>query len=114
METLGFMFETLCEIDLKIYAESFDANPYHYQGYKNQGMDALIELTDRNWCAFEIMLGANQIDSAAENFLKIKKQIETEQNDISPAVCYVIYGLTNAAYCRPNGVFVVPITALKD
>ena len=31
LETLGFLFESLCEHDLKIYAESFGANVYHYQ-----------------------------------------------------------------------------------
>jgi hypothetical protein len=30
------------------------------------------------------------------------------------AILCVVCGLTNAAYRRPDGVFVVPITALKD
>ena len=42
LETLGFLFEALCERDLRIYAESFGANLYHYQDYKNQEIDALI------------------------------------------------------------------------
>lgn len=33
---------------------------------------------------------------------------------IAPSVLYVICGLSNAAYVRNDGVFVVPITALKD
>ena len=31
LETFGFLFEALCERDLKIYAESFGASLYHYQ-----------------------------------------------------------------------------------
>lgn len=54
LETLGSLFEALCERDLRIYAESFGASLYHYQDYKNQEIDAVIELPDGQWCAFEI------------------------------------------------------------
>lgn len=113
LETLGFLFEALCERDLRIYAESFDANLYHYQDYQNQEIDAVIELADGQWCAFEIKLGANQIDTAAENLLKIKRQIEEDTRGKPPAVLCVLCGMSNAAYRRADGVFVVPITALK-
>lgn len=113
LETLGFLFEALCERDLRIYAESFDANLYHYQDYQNQEIDAVIELADGQWCAFEIKLGANQIDTAAENLLKIKRQIEEDPRGKPPAVLCVLCGMSNAAYRRADGVFVVPITALK-
>ncbi len=113
LETLGFLFEALCERDLRIYAESFDAELYHYQYYKNREIDAVIELEDGRWCAFEIKLGANQIDEAAKNLIKLKNSIEAE-NGVAPSVLCVICGLSNAAYMREDGVFVVPITALKD
>lgn len=113
LETLGFLFEALCERDLRIYADSFDAKLYHYQDYNNREIDAVIELSDSKWCAFEIKLGANQIDKAAESLLNLKKSIE-EEGGIAPSVLCVICGLSNAAYIRDDGVFVVPITALKD
>ena len=71
--TLGFLFEALCERDLRIYADSFDAKLYHYQDYNNREIDAVIELSDGKWCAFEIKLGANQIDKAAESLINLKK-----------------------------------------
>ena len=113
LNTLGFLFEALCERDLKIYAESFRANVYHYQDYKDREIDAVVELEDGDWCAFEIKLGANQIDEAAESLLKIKNEVEKE-NGKSPKVLCVICGLVNAAYKREDGVYVVPITALKN
>ena len=113
LETLGFLFEALCERDLRIYADSFDAKLYHYQDYNNREIDAVIELSDGRWIAFEIKLGANQIDKAAESLLNLKKSIE-EEGGIAPSVLCVICGLSNAAYIRDDGVFVVPITALKD
>lgn len=113
LETLGFLFEALCERDLRIYAESFGGNLYHYQDYQNREIDAVIELNDGQWCAFEIKLGANQIDAAAENLLKIKKEFE-KQGGEGPQVLCVVCGLANAAYVREDGVIVVPITALKE
>ncbi len=113
LETLGFLFEALCERDLKIYAEAFGANLYHYQDYRNKEIDAVVELENGQWAAFEIKLGANQIDAAAENLLRIQHEIEEEQGN-TPKVLCVICGLANAAYQRPDGVYVVPITALRN
>lgn len=113
LETFGFLFEAMVERDLKIYADSFNAKCYHYQDYQDKEIDSVIELKNGEWCAFEIKLGANQIDKAANDLLNLKKQIEDEDGKV-PSVLCVICGLTNAAYQRPDGVYVVPITALKQ
>lgn len=112
LETFGFLFEAMVERDLKIYADSFNAKCYHYQDYQDKEIDSVIELENGEWCAFEIKLGANQIEKAANDLVSLKKQIENE-NGKAPSVLCVICGLTNAAYQRPDGVYVVPITALK-
>lgn len=114
LETLGFLFEALCERDLKIYAEAFDACLYHYQDYANREIDAVIELPDGRWCAFEIKLGAHQIDAAAENLKKIQSNMANIPGGKPAATLCVICGMSNAAYRRDDGVFVVPITALKE
>ncbi len=114
LETLGFLFEALCERDLKIYAESFDGKLYHYQDYQGREIDAVVELPDGRWCAFEINLGANQIDAAANSLLNIKKAFEQDPKGKPPAVLCVLCGMASAAYQRPDGVYVVPITALKN
>ena len=114
LETLGLLFEALCERDLRIYAESFGGQLYHYQDYSNREIDAIVSLPDGRWCAFEIKLGANQIDEAAYNLIKIRDELAKEKNAVSPSVLCVICGLSNAAYQRDDGVYVVPLTALKD
>ena len=114
LETAGFMFEALCERDLRIYAETNDMKLYHYQDYRGNEIDAVIEDENGDWYAFEIKLGANQIDQAAANLLKIQKAISTEEGGKPPKLLCVISGLSNAAYQREDGVYVVPITALKD
>lgn len=114
LETAGFMFEALCERDLRIYAESLSGKMYHYQDYAGREIDAVVETNEGEWFAFEIKLGANQIDAAAENLIAIRDSIASEKEGIPPKELCVICGLTNAAYKREDGVYVVPITALKN
>lgn len=113
LDTFGFMFEALVERDLRIYAQTFNAELFHYQDYSNNEIDAVIELEDGNWCAIEIKLGANQIDSAAAKLIKINKDISEHGGKPAQSLC-VICGLSNAAYKRPDGVYVVPLTSLKN
>ena len=103
----------MVERDLKIYADSFNAKCYHYQDYQNREVDCIIELEDGEWCAFEIKLGANKIEEAAKNLLDLKKSIENDNGKVPKVLC-VVCGLSNAAYKRPDGVYVVPVTALKQ
>lgn len=58
--------------------------------------------------------GTNQIDEAARNLIDIKERFEKEEKQNAPKILCVICGLSNAAYQRDDGVFVVPITALKN
>ena len=113
LNTFGFLFESLVERDLSVYAQAFGAKLFHYQDYKNNEIDAVIELEDGDWCAFEIKLGAKKIDEGAENLIKVCNDI-VENGGKAPKIMCVICGLSNASYVRPDGVFVVPITALKD
>ncbi len=110
LNTFGFLFEALCEHDLRIYAESIDGHLFHYRDEKNNEIDAIVELPDGNWGAFEIKLGANQIDAAAKELLKMKAIMEREGK--APTLLCVICGMSNMAYTRKDGVVVVPITAL--
>ena len=113
LETFGFLFESLCERDLKIYAETFGAKVYHYQDYAGNEIDAVIELPNGDWCGVEIKLGANRIDEAAENLVHIRNEILKDSGK-SPSALIVLCGLSNAAYQRQDGVFVVPVTALRN
>ncbi len=113
LETFGFMFEALAERDLAIYASALGGRLCHYQDYGNKEIDAILELDDGRWGAFEIKLGANQIDKAADNLIRINNLITNDNPDNAPTFLAVICGLTNAAYHRKDGVYVLPLTALK-
>lgn len=113
LSTMGFLFEALCEHDLRIYAESFGGKMFHYQDYAEKEIDAVVELPNGDWGAFEIKLGANQIDAAAEGLLSLRRSIERDENGRVPKILCVLCGMTHAAYVRPDGVMVVPITSLR-
>lgn len=70
LNTFGFMFESMVERDLSIYAQAMNAKIFHYQDYKGNEIDAVIELEDGNWCAFEIKLGLNKTEEGANNLIK--------------------------------------------
>lgn len=110
---MGFLFEALVERDLRVYAGSFGAQLMHYQDYSNREIDAVIELENGNWAAVEIKLGAAQEDAAAANLIAIRDAIVREPNGRPPKSLIVVLGRSAAAYTRPDGVHVVPISALR-
>ena len=113
LNTFGFLFEAMVERDLKIYADSFAAKLYHYKDYRDNEIDAVIQMQDGRWFAFEIKLGFSQVEQASKNLLKIKSKI-MQNGGRAPSGLFVIVGLSNAAYMREDGVYVLPITSLKN
>lgn len=113
LNTFGFMFEALVERDLSIYTQAINANLYHYQDYKNNEIDAVIELDDGNWCAIEIKLGLNKVEEGSKNLVKVCNEIIANGGK-APIIKCVIYGVGNASYKNEDGVYIIPITALKD
>jgi predicted AAA+ superfamily ATPase len=110
--TFGFLFESLCIRDLRVYAESIDGGVYHYRDKNGFEIDAVIQLADGRWGAAEIKLGAGDIEDAAENLLKLKKIVDTEKS-YEPSFLMVITG-TEYAFKLKNGVWVVPLGCLKN
>lgn len=84
-----------------------------HNGINGDEIDAVIELEDGNWVAIEIKLGSNRIDDAARSLIKIRDKILAE-GEKPPKVLCVVCGLSKAAYLREDGVYVVPITSLKN
>ncbi len=54
-----------------------------------------------------------EVRKETANLVSICKKI-TDVGGKPPKVCCVVCGLATAAYQRPDGVFVVPILALKN
>lgn len=112
LNTLGLLFESLVLRDLLCYAEAFGASVFHYRDYEDREADAVIEMPDGEWTAVEVKLGVNQEDDAARNLLDLRRRIIAKGGH-PPQSLAVVVGLSSAAYKRPDGVYVLPITALK-
>ncbi len=111
LRTLGLLFESLCERDLQIYSRTIGGNLFHYRDSRGEEIDAVVEMPDGRWGAFEIKLGGNQVDEAAKNLIRIGERMNAGGN--GPSVLCVICGLMDRAYRREDGVYVVPITTLR-
>lgn len=109
LETFGLYFEALCERDLRIYAESIGAKLYHYRD-NNTGLevDSIVEIADGEYGAIEIKLGSNKEEEAVRSLKKFYELAE-----VKPKFMCVICGLYDAVIKRPDGIYVLPITALK-
>lgn len=110
-ETFGFMFESLCTRDMRIYAQANDGAVFHYRDKNDLESDMIISLRDGRWAPIEVKLGNKQIDEAAKNLLLLQSKINTEKMG-KPSFLMVVTG-GEFAYKRGDGVLVVPIGCLK-
>lgn len=114
LELYGLLFESMCARDLDVYAKSLGGKLFHYRDHQNNEADAVIEMPDGKWGAFEIKLGMNQIDSAAKSLLNLQAYMEKKGVKRMPSVLAVVCGMESNAYRRDDGVYVLPITSLKN
>jgi len=110
--TFGFLFESLCVRDLRIYSQALDGEVFHYRDKSNLEADIIVHLNDGRWGAIEVKLGSKEIEEAAQNLLKLKEKIDLEKMK-APSFLMVLTG-TQLAYRREDGVFNVPIGCLKQ
>ena len=108
---LGYAFESLVVRDLRVYAEVNDAAVYHYRDSNGHEIDAVVEHGDGRWLAVEVKLGSGtRLDAAARSLTRACQQIDLSRMG-EPAKKLVITA-EGYAYHRPDGVSVLPITAL--
>jgi predicted AAA+ superfamily ATPase len=104
---LGLLFESLVVRDSRVYASPLDGTVYHYRDSDGLEVDVIVQTADGTWGAFEVKLGATQIDAAAAKLLTFAAKVDSTKSGI-PAVLGVITS-TGYGYTRPDGVVVVPI-----
>ena len=108
----GRLFESLAVRDLRIYSGADRGSVYHYRDNTGLEADAIIERTDGFWIAVEVKLnsGAASVDRAARSLLRLRDKVAPRRRDELAALLVVTS--TGAAYRRPDGVQVAPITTL--
>lgn len=114
VNTMGLLFETLCVRDLRIYSQPLDGKVYHYRDSKNLECDCVVHLRNGQYGLIEIKLGGDKlIEDGASALKKLHNKLDTKKmND--PSFMMVLTGVGPYAYQRDDGIFVVPITCLKN
>jgi len=110
LNLFGLLFESLVVRDLRVFAQPLDGVVYHYRDSYGLEVDAIVQLSDGRWGAFEVELGAGLVEGGAATLLDFASRIDTERSG-SPEVLAVISG-TGYGYRRDDGVVVIPIGAL--
>ena len=105
--TLGFLFESLCVKDMRVYAAANHAGVSYYRDKTDLEVDIIIEKNDGAWGAVEVKLGSKQEDAAAANLLKMAARVDTTKRG-KPAFLAIVTG-GKYPYKREDGVFVIPI-----
>lgn len=114
LKTFGFLFETMCVRDLRVFADALNGTVYHYRDKDGLECDAVIHLRNGNYGLIETKLGGDSlIDDGAKTLSALARKIDTDTMK-SPAFSMVLVGVGDYAYRRPDGVYVVPIGCLRN
>ncbi len=114
LNTFGFLFETLCVRDLRVFTDALYGNVYHYRDKDGCECDAVIHLKNGKYCLIEIKLGGDrQIEEGAKSLKVVEEKIDTDKMK-APSFLMVLTGIGDYAYRRVDGVYVVPIGCLKN
>ena len=114
LRTFGFLFETLCIRDLRVFADALNGDVYHYRDKDGLECDAVIHLRDGKYGLVEIKLGGDKlIEEGAESLKSMEAKIDIDKMK-SPSFLMVLTGTGDYAYRRKDGVYVVPIGCLKN
>ena len=116
LETFGFIFETLCIRDLKVYSAPLGGRVFYY----NDGtleVDCVLQIADGHYGLIEFKLGDKRIEEGAQTLLKMDKLIKEKiaKGDTyipEPSFLAIITG-DQIAKVRKDGVMVIPIGALR-
>lgn len=119
LKTFGFIFETLCIRDLKVYSAAHGGKVSYYRDRYGLEADCVLHLRDGRYALIEFKLGSADIEEGAKHLTELEnlvkehnlkeKQVKLRLPDLKIVITGTQYG-----YKRPDGVLVVPIGCLKD
>ncbi len=119
LKTFGFIFESLCFRDLRVYSQSMGGKLSYYHDRYGLEADAVLHLDDGRYALIECKLGSKEIDDGARHLLQIKKLVH-EKNESEKQIklrepdLLIILTAGEMAYTREDGVKVIPIGCLRD
>ncbi len=112
--TYGLLFETLAIRDLRVYAETLDGHVSHYRDRNGLECDAVVHLRNGKYGLVEVKIGGDTlIEEGVKNLKKLSQKIDTDRMN-EPSFMMVLTAIGDYAFRRSDGVWIVPIAALKQ
>ncbi len=117
-QTFGLVFENLCVRDLAVYARTLDllddVPVRYYRDDSGLEADAIVQLADGRWAAFEFKVSEDKVAAGAESLKRLRKKLcsNARAQTRPPEFMAVITG--NGEYARQmeDGIYAIPIRTL--
>ena len=117
-QTFGLVFENLCMRDLMVYARALplagDVPVRYYRDDAGLEADAIVELADVRWAAFEFKVGESKAGEGVASLKRLRKKVSEnpKARTSPPEFLAVIAGVSEYARKVEDGVYVIPLRAL--
>ena len=112
--TYGLLFETLAIRDLRVYAEALDGYVSHYRDRNGLECDAVVHLRNGKYGLVEVKIGGDTlIEEGVKSLKKLSQKIDIDRMN-EPSFMMVLTAIGDYAFRRSDGVWIVPIAALKQ
>lgn len=114
LKTFGFIFETLCMRDLRVYADAYGGRVSRYRDSNGLECDAVVHLPNGDYGLVQMKVGGTEeeIESAIEKMQNLSNNLD-EKKEKKPKFMLVLVGVEKHAYRRSDGAYVVPVGCLK-
>lgn len=117
-QTFGLVFENLCVRDLEVYAEAQelcgDVPVRYYRDATGLEADAIVELADGRWAAFEVKTSEAKVPDGVASLKRLREKLcENKAARVRPPeFMAVITGVSEYAYRVEDGIYAIPIRTL--
>ena len=107
----GLLFESLVVRDLRIYGQANNLDLSHYRDSDGLEVDVIIKHPDGRWIAAEVKLGSEKgIKEGIHALHRLQNKVDPNRSGTPSRL--IIITATGYAYEHPDGISIVPITAL--
>ena len=107
----GLLFESLVVRDLRIYGQANNLDLSHYRDSDSLEVDVIIKHPDGRWIAAEVKLGSEKgIKEGIHALHRLQNKVDPNRSGTPSRL--IIITATGYAYEHPDGISIVPITAL--
>ena len=110
LEYMGFLFESMVIRDLRVYAQAIEAEVFHYREKGGLEVDAIVEMDDGRWAAFEVKLGERWVEDGAHSLRRLADRMKRGGRGEPTGLAVVLPG--GYGYVGGGDVGVIPVGAL--